>query len=454
MSNKNNITSGPIFKGFLLYTIPIILTGLLQQLYNTADIIVVGRFAGSNSMAAVGSTSSITNLFINLFIGFSAGTSIMVAQAVGASDKEKVEKAVHTSITSAIIFGLFLMVAGILFSGKALRLMSTPKEVIGEATLYMQIIFAGMPANFVYNFGAAILRSSGDTKTPLIFLSISGIINVLLNLVFVIGLGRGADGVGYATIISQYISATLVVLKLMKTDGFIKLQLSKLKIYAKTFKTLMRYSIPAGIQGSIFSFSNVQIQSAVNTFGNYAMAGSAASSNVENIVYIVMNSFHHSMLTFTGQNYGAKKPERIKKSISIGIFQVFMASILFSGIALLFEKQLLSLYVPQSATGNEEVIYYGIKRMNLILPSYFLCGIMDSFVGASRGLGTSISTTIISLVCIILGRLGWIYTVFAYFKTWDSLFLSYPISWLLTAIIQFIMCMYMVRKRTREINSY
>lgn len=453
MNEKNNITNGPIFKGFLLYTIPIILTGLLQQLYNTADIIVVGRFAGSNSMAAVGATSSLTNLFINLFIGFSAGTSIMVAQSVGASDKEQVEKSVHTSITSAIIFGFFLMIVGIVFSGSALRLMSTPDEVISEATLYMRIIFAGMPANFVYNFGAAILRSSGDTKTPLIFLSISGLVNVILNLIFVIGFGRRADGVGYATIISQYLSATLVVLKLMKTDGFIKLQLSKLRIYFKTFKTLMRYSIPAGIQGSIFSFSNVQIQSAVNTFGNFAMAGSAASANVEALVYIVMNSFHHSMLTFTGQNYGAKKPKRIKKSISIGILQVFMVSVLFSGLVLLFEKELLSLYISQKDMGNADVLAYGLKRMNIILPAYFLCGLMDSFVGASRGLGTSISTTIISLVCITFGRLGWIYTVFAHFKTWESLFLSFPISWLITAVIQFAMCMYMVRKRTKEINS-
>lgn len=453
MSDKNNITSGPIFKGFLLYTIPIILTGLLQQLYNTADIIVVGRWAGSISMAAVGSTSSLTNLFINLFIGFSAGTSVMVAQAVGAGDKEKIEKSVHTSITSALIFGVFLMIVGIIFSNSALRMMSTPKEVLGEATLYMKIIFAGMPANFTYNFGSAILRASGDTKTPLIFLSISGLINVLLNLIFVIVLGMKADGVGYATIISQYISASLIVLKLMKTDGYIKLQLSKLKIYFKTFKTLMRYSIPAGIQGSIFSFSNVQIQGAVNIFGKAAMAGSAASANVEALVYIVMNSFHHSMLTFTGQNFGAKNSKRIKKSISIGILQVFMVSVLFSGVVLLFEKPLLSLYVSDTDAAISEVIYYGLKRMNIILPTYFLCGLMDCFVGASRGLGTSISTTIISLAGITLGRLGWIYTIFEHFKTWDSLFYSYPVSWFLTALIQFAMCMYMVRKRTKQIDS-
>ncbi len=445
---KSEILNGSIFKNLLLFTIPIILTGVLQLFYNAADIIVVGRYAGSDSLAAVGSTSSITHLLINLFIGLSGGTSVCVAQFVGGREKENLEKTIHTSMSVAVIGGIFLMVFGVVFSRICLELMNTPANIIDEATLYMRIIFFGMPANLIYNFGAAILRAEGDTKTPLVFLSVSGVINVLLNLIFVIFFRMKADGVGWATIISQIISAFLIVRFLMKSESDCKLDLRKLRIHKNILTRILKIGVPAGVQGMLFSISNVLIQSSINSFGSVVVAGNSAASNLEGFAYTAMNSMHQSVLTFVGQHVGAKKASRIKKIIFTGCFQVAMIGIITSGILLIFAHPLLNLYAP----GDEAVIASGIDRFKVILSTYFLCGIMDVIVGATRGMGESLNPMVVSILGVCGIRIAWIYTIFAYFNTPFSLYISYPISWLITALLQIVFCVRVLKRTLNEQN--
>lgn len=391
---KSNILNGSIFLNLIYFTIPVILTGVLQLLYNAADIIVVGRVVGSQSLAAVGSTSSITHLFINLFIGLSAGTSVCVARYIGEKDKESIEKTVHTSIMVALIGGVFLTVVGVMFSRAVLEIMQTPSDILDEASLYMRIIFLGMPANLVYNFGAAILRAEGNTKTPLIYLAISGLINVLLNIVFVVCFKMRADGVAWATIISQLISAILVILYLMRSRTDCRFYIKKLKIHGKMLIGILKIGVPAGLQGMIFSISNVLIQSSINTFGSIVVAGNSASANIEGFAYTAMNATHQSMLTFVGQHIGAKKISRIKKVISLGCLQVFIIGVISSGLLLLFARPLLSLYAP----GREAVINSGVNRLIVILSLYFLCGLMETIVGATRGMGESLKPMIVSIL--------------------------------------------------------
>lgn len=431
---KSEILNGSIFKNLLLFTIPIILTGVLQLFYNAADVIVVGRYAGSNSLAAVGSTSSITHLLINLFIGLSGGTSVCVAHFVGGRERENLQKAVHTSMSIALIGGIFLMIFGVAFSRIALELMKTPANIIDEATLYMQIIFLGMPANLIYNFGAAILRAEGDTKTPLIFLTVSGIINVILNLIFVIVFKMKADGVGWATIISQIISAYLIVRFLMKSERDTKLNWRKLRIHKNIMLRILKIGVPAGVQGMIFSISNVLIQSSINSFGSVVVAGNSAASNLEGFAYTAMNSMHQSVLTFVGQHVGAKKVSRVKKILATGCFQVTLIGIIASGILLIFAHPLLNLYAP----GDEAVIASGIERFSVILTTYFLCGIMEVIVGATRGMGESFMPMIVSILGVCGIRIAWIYTIFALFNTPFSLYISYPVSWSITMILQIV----------------
>lgn len=447
MSNKNsNILEGSIFKNLLLFTIPIILTGVLQLLYNAADIIVVGRYAGRDSLAAVGSTSSITHLFINLFIGLSGGTSVCVAQFVGGREKENLRRTVHTSMAIAIIGGIAMMIIGVLLAGKLLSIMKTPDIIIAEATLYMKIIFLGLPVNLIYNFGAAILRAEGDTKTPLIYLTASGIINVILNLIFVIVFKMKAEGVGLATIISQFISAFLVVRHLMRLDSDCRLILKEIRIYKNMLIRILKIGIPAGIQGMIFSVSNVLIQSSINSFGSVVVAGNSAASNLEGFAYTAMNSMYQSVVTFVGQHVGAKKFSRIKKIIKTGCLQVFLIGVTFSGVTLLFARPLLNLYAP----GDAVVISAGIDRFWVILTSYFLCGIMEVLVGGSRGMGESFMPMIVSIVGICGIRIIWIYTIFEIFKTPFSVYISYPVSWFVTGLLQLIICIRVLRKQSKN----
>ncbi len=441
-SSNIDIVNGKIFKNLLYYTLPIMFTGILQLLYNAADIIVVGRYAGSNSLAAVGSTGALINLFTNLFIGLATGTNVCVAHFIGAKESDAVHKSVHTSVGVSVIAGFFLLIVGVILSKPILSLMNTPSDILDEAALYMKIIFAGMPAMLLYNYCAAIVRANGDTKTPLIYLSITGILNVVLNLLFVIVFKRGADGVGLATIISQYLSAFLIVRHLMKINSDIKLTLSEIRIDKYMLLRIMKIGIPSGIQGILFSISNVLIQSSVNGFGSIAVAGNSAAGNVEGFAYVAMNSTHQAVLTFTGQNVGAKRYDRLKRIVAVGSVQVTMIGISICIILLAFATPLLSLYAP----GDEEVISTGINRMLVILPAYCLCGLMEVFVGSLRGMGAALPSMLISVFGVCGMRIVWIYTIFRHFGTLSSLYLSYPATWLVTGLVQLIYCMILIQK--------
>lgn len=448
MKKQTQIISGPIGRNMIRFTIPVILTGLLQLFYNMADVMVVGRFAGKESLAAVGSTGSLTNLFITLFVGLSSGASVCVAQRIGAKDKDGIYKAVHTAIGLAIIGGLFICVSGLLLSKRMLIWMDAPANVLEEAALYMKILFLGMPFNLLYNFGAGILRASGDTKHPLIFLSISGAVNVVLNLFLVIGFHLGAAGVGIATAVSQILSAIFTLSFLARKSPVCKLYFRKIRIHMSYFFRIIKIGIPAGLQGMIFSFSNVMIQSSVNSFGDIVVAGNSSAMNIGDLAFIAMNAVHQAMIAFVGQNVGGKQWDRLKKIILIGCLQVSLLGIACSGFIALFGKQLLSLYTP----GEEEVIAYGVLRLNYILPLYFACGLMDTLVAAQRGMGTSLIPMLASVFGVCGFRLVWLYTIFAQHRTLEVLYLSYPVSWALTAIVQALFCTMVYRNLIKKNN--
>ena len=438
-----DMTKGPLLPEILIFSGPLILTGILQLLYNAADIVVVGRFAGAASLAAVGSTGSLINLIINVFMGLSVGASVMVAKHFGAGDRQAVENGVHTAITVAILAGILVGVFGFVMARPLLRLMDSPPDVLDLASLYMRIFFLGMPANMLYNFGAAILRAVGDTRRPLYFLSISGLVNVFLNLIFVIVFHMDVAGVALATIISQIISAVLVILCLIHSDGLVHLNLRALRIEKRAMKEILRVGLPAGFQGSLFSISNVLIQSSINSFQSVAMAGNAASSNLEGFVYTAMNAIHQADITFASQNYGAGKARRVNQ-----VMWACLATVSVIGLALGFG--VLALGTPLLSIYNQdpEVIAFGLKRMRIILPTYFTCGMMDVMVGQIRGIGYSIMPMIVSLTGACLFRIVWILTIFAVpqYHTLEVLYLSYPASWVLTFSIHMI-CYLLVRKK-------
>lgn len=438
--------NGPLLGKIISFSLPLMLSGILQLLYNAADVIVVGRYAGSTALAAVGSTGSLTNLIVSLFIGLSVGTSVAVAQHYGAGEWENVRQVVHTSIAAGIISGIVVGAAGILMAESLLTAMGTPADVIDQSTLYMRIYFAGMPASMLYNFGSSILRAVGDTKRPLIFLTISGIVNVLLNLAFVILFGMGVAGVAIATIISQIISAVLVIICLIQYNGSCRLVLKEIKIYGDKLLAIVKVGIPAGLQSCIFSVSNVIIQSSVNSFGSAAMAGNSASGNIEGFIYIAMNSIYHTALAFTGQNYGARKYDRIKKVFGICTFLVSSIGIVIGFVLWKLGGSLLDFYAP----GNTEVISYGMIRLNIIATTYFLCGLMEVMVGMLRGMGTSTLPMIVSVIGVCGVRIAWIYTVFAQDRELRTLYISYPVSWVATTVIQMVCYFILIHRVSRR----
>ena len=426
--------NGPMFMKMVIFSLPLMLSGILQLLYNAADVIVVGQYAGSTALAAVGSTGSLTNLIVGLFMGLTVGTSVGVAQYYGAGDHDNVKRVVHTSMTVSLLAGVFLSIVGIAFARKLLTAMGTPPDVLDQATLYMRIYFAGMPFSMIYNFGSSVLRAVGDTKRPLIYLTISGVVNVILNLVFVIVFHMGVAGVAWATIIAQAISATLVVLCLMQFNGSCRLILQELKIDRKKLLQMIRIGIPAGLQSSIFSISNVLIQSSVNSFGSAVMAGNSAASNIEGFIYVAMNTIYHTALTFTGQNVGAKKFNRVNRVFGICALLVSAIGIGMGMLAKVFGESLLNIYAP----GNTEVIRFGMIRLAIITSFYFTCGLMDVFCGMLRGMGASLTPMIVSIIGVCGFRITWIFTVFARHRTLETLYSSYPISWVATAVIHLI----------------
>lgn len=441
-----DMCNGPLTGKILLFYIPLMLSGILQLLFNAADIIVVGRYAGPDALAAVGSTSSLINLIINLFIGLSIGANVLVARYYGSGQKKELSETVHTAILTSIISGILLIFIGCLLARPALAKMGTPDDVIDQACLYMYIYFAGMPATMLYNFGSAVLRAVGDTKRPLYYLSFAGIVNVILNLFFVICFHMNVAGVALATVISQVISALLVLHCLRKTESDYRLSLSELKISPDKLVKILQTGLPAGIQSSMFSISNVLIQSSINSFGSIAMAGNTAASNIEGFVFVSMNSFHQTAISFTGQNYGAKQYKRIGRICLICQIAVCLVGGVLGTLSFVFANPLLHLY-----SSDTEVIAYGIGRLSIIGPTYLLCGVMDTIVGSLRGMGYSVAPTLVSLTGVCLFRIAWISTVFQSVHTLECLYYSYPVSWTLTSIVHFICFFVVYRKLLRTI---
>jgi len=440
--NEIDMCSGPLFMKIVVFSIPLMLSGLLQLLYNAADVIVVGRFAGPTALAAVGSTGSLTNLIISLFMGLSVGSSVAVAQYYGAGEHKHVNEVVHTSIATSLVTSIIVGIFGVTMAEKLLSAMGSPPDVLGQATQYLRIYFAGMPASMLFNYGSSILRAVGDTKRPLIYLTISGIVNVVLNLVFVIFFHMGVAGVAWATIISQVLSAVLVMICLVQFNGSIKLEIRAIRFHKDKLLQLMKIGLPAGLQGSIFSLSNVLIQSSVNSFGSSVMAGNSAAQNIEGFIYVAMNTIYHTALTFTGQNVGAKEYKRVRKVFWICSMLVAGIGVATGFSALLAGKFLLGIYAP----GNNEVIACGMIRMMIICSTYFLCGLMDTFVGMLRGMGASMTPMIVSIIGICGFRIGWIYMIFARHRELRTLYYSYPISWFTTALIHLICYFILIRR--------
>jgi len=439
---------GPLLGSIISYTIPIILTSVLQLLFNAADLVVVGRFCGSISVAAVGATGSITALIVNLFIGLSVGAGVTVAHGVGSREDEVVHRTVHTAIPMALVSGAVLTVLGILLSETLLTMMGTPENVLRLSSVYMKIYFAGITFNMVYNFSASILRAVGDTKSPLVFLTIAGVINVGLNLIFVTVLHMNVAGVALATTISQAFSAIAMVIVLMKRTDAAKLYLKKMHIYKVQMQKMIRIGLPAGIQSSLFSISNVMIQSSVNSFGDILMSGNAASQNIEGFLYVTMNAFHQTAVNFIGQNVGAKQYDRVKKIVWICLGCVLVTGFGLGSLICGFGENLLSIYITDSA----EAISWGLVRLDIIARFYFLCGLMDVSTGALRGLGASVSPMIISVLGVCGIRIGWIATIFQIprFHTPESLYSSYIFSWTLTFLIQIYAFRKIYKKHTKE----
>ena len=436
-----DMCNGPLLPKMLLFTIPLILSGVLQLLFNAADVIVVGQFAGNEALAAVGSTSSLTNLLVNLFIGMSVGVNVLVARYYGGKQDNEVSETVHTAIVISVLGGVLLTVIGIVLAKPLLTLMDTPEDVIKHSVLYMRIYFMGMPVMLLYNFGSAVLRAIGDTRRPLFYLSIAGVINVCLNLWFVISLHMGVAGVALATIISQAVSAVLIVRCLIQSEGCFRLYPEKLKISWDKLLRIARIGLPAGIQGSLFSVSNVLIQSSVNSFGSVAMAGNTAASNIEGFVYTAMNAVHQTAVSFTGQNLGGKRFDRISKILAQCLMLVTIIGLVMGNAVVLFGEPLLGLY-----SSDTEVITYGQKRLLYICTIYCMCGIMDVLVGSIRGLGYAIMPMIVSLLGACAFRVVWIYTIFSWNRTLETLYISYPVSWTLTALVHLI-CHIIVKKK-------
>lgn len=438
-----NLCEGSILNKLLLFCLPLIASSMLQLFFNAADVVVVGQFAGKNSLAAVGSNGSIINLLTNIFMGLSVGANVLVARYFAAKKEEKLRRTVHTAITISIVCGIIMAIVGVVMARQLLTWMQSPKEVIGLATLYLRIYFLGMPATMLYNFGAAILRGVGDTKRPLYYLSFAGVVNVVLNLIFVIILRMDVAGVALATVISQYISAALILKCLGKEESAIRIEKQYLGVDKNILIRILRIGLPAGVQGSLFSFSNVIIQSSINSFGATVVAGNSAASNIEGFVYMAMNAFSQATVAFVSQNIGAKKYERINKIVMKTLICVSVVGLVLGNMVYLLGKPLLGLY---SRSG--EVVDAGTKRLAVICTTYALCGMMDCMVGALRGIGYSVMPMIVSLLGVCAFRMVWIFGFFQMeqFHMIDTVYLAYPISWIVTFSVH-VICYIIVRRK-------
>lgn len=438
-----DMCNGPILGKMLLFAMPLMCSSILQLLFNAADIIVVGRFAGDNSLAAVGSNTALINLLTNFFIGISIGANVLVAHFYGANQKKDLKATIHTAMLLSVYSGIILTLVGCIGAKQILIWMKTPQEVLALAVLYLRIYFIGMTATMIYNFGSAILRAVGDTRRPLYYLAVAGVVNVILNLVFVIEFQLDVAGVAIATVISQCISAALIVRCMMKEKGDIRLELGRLRIHRDKFVKMLKIGLPASFQGMLFSISNVIIQSAVNGFGATVVAGNSAAANIEGFVYVAMNAFYQASLSFTSQNIGAMKYERINRILYTAELCAITAGVVLGNAVTFFGKELLSLYSSSTA-----VIEAGMVRMGVICRLYALCGMMDTIVGSMRGMGYSIVPMFVSLIGACGLRLFFIFTLFQLeeYHSVTSLYLTYPVSWTLTFLAH-VVCFVIIRKR-------
>lgn len=445
-----DMCNGPLFGKLLLFAMPLMASGLLQLLFNAADLVVIGRYSPDKyALAAIGATSSLVNFFVNFAIGISVGANVVVARFYGASMEKEVKKAVHTSMLTGLILGVLFGALGFIFSKPILELMDTPANVIGGSILYVRIYFIGMPAAMIYNFGSAVLRAAGDTKRPLWFLSAAGILNVCLNLLFVLGMGMSVEGVAIATTISQCLSAALVVICLMRTKESFGLEIKELKIDMKILGTIMKIGVPAGLQSVIFSLSNMLIQSSVNSFGPDAINGNTASGNIEGFVYVAMNALYHTNLSVSSQNYGAGKIKRMNKTLYYCLGIVAVVGIVLGGLGTLFGRFLINIYRP----GDVLAADFGMIRMKIIMLTYCTCGIMEVLCGSLRAYGYGLLPMIVSLIGACGFRIFWIYTAFAHTHTLECLYSSYPLSWVLTITAHAVCLMIVSSKIKKKVNN-
>lgn len=442
-----DMCSGPILRKMLMFALPLMLSSILQLLFNAADIVVVGKFAGDNSLAAVGSNTALINLLTNLFIGLSIGANVVAARHYGAKAWDDLRRTVHTAMLLSMLSGALLLVLGVIGAEQMLIWMQTPEEVLPLATVYLRIYFLGMISTMVYNFGSALLRAVGDTKRPLYFLLCAGVINVILNLLFVIGFQMDVMGVAIATVISETVSALLVLRCLVKEKGGIHLELRAMRIDRKKMLQILRIGLPAGFQGVVFALSNVVIQSSVNIFGNIVVAGNSAAANLEGFVYMAMNAFYQTTLSFVSQNYGAGEQKRINLIVLLGEACVIVTGTLLGNMVVFFGNDLLQIY-----SNNPEVIAAGMVRLHYISMIYALCGIMDVMVGALRGIGYSIMPMIVSIVGVCVLRLIWLATVFQIpeFHKIETVYLSYPVTWILTSLVYIVFFVWICIRSARK----
>lgn len=446
---KNNkyeidMCNGTIMDKLISFALPLMISGMLQLMFNAVDIIVVGRFTGSQALAAVGSTTALICTFTNLFIGVSLGANVLAARFYASGKTKEMSETVHTAILLALISGIAMSIIGILCARESLVLIATPDDIIGQAALYLRIYFLGMPFFMLYNYGAAILRAVGDTKRPLIYLIAAGTANAVLDLILVIIFKMGVAGVAIGTITSQFISCVLVIRCLCKTDAIYKLYISKLRIKKYYLIQILKVGLPAGIQSTVINFSNVLLQSSVNSFGEIAMAGYTAANNILGFLYVSVNSVTQACMSFTSQNYGVRKFKRMDKVLVDCAILSIIVSVVIGGGSYLLGHQILGIYTKQ-----EDVIQCGMEILSISTIPYFLCGLMDMIPGSMRGVGYSAVPMLLSIIGTVGTRLVWIYGVFPEHRSLYVLFMSYPVSWGLTIVMQAI-CLVFVRRKIRK----
>ena len=447
-STTLNMTEGHLGRQIITFSLPLMFTNLLQMLFSMVDLAVVGRFSSSAAMGSVGSTTTLVFLFTGFLMGLGSGVNVLVATHFGARSEKNVRKSVSTSFFVCLTAGLLMLALGLIFARPLLELLNTRDDLINGAELYLRIYFLGMPAAALYNYGNGVLNAIGDTKTPLIYLSVAGVLNVILDLAFVIGLGMSTDGVALASMLSQCVSAGLIVRSLMRSTDIYRLNLRELRFYRDKASHVLSIGVPAGLQNAIFSVANLFIQAGVNSFSTVVVEGNSAAGNVDNLVYAVMNAFYIACSSFVGQNFGAGKVDRVRKSYLLTLGYAALAAAIFGGLFLLFGRQFLSLFTPEA-----EVIDAGLQRIAVMCFSFPLSALMDNTTAASRGLGKGLVPMILVFLGSCVFRVIWIYTVFAYFHTIGSLYLLYPFSWLITGTAEIAYFVYCYRKYVRLLEA-